>query len=96
MEHKDQETVRRIVREEIARAFWMLSREADAQDMPYETAELDSRALDNIARVAREAAVRVTCQHEEVLSWGVSDRCSRCGEEIERVNPFEEKEDGRG
>ena len=81
--------VRRIVREEIVRAFEVLGRAADHLDMPYETAELDSRALSNIEDAAKEAVRRLTCEHEYTSAWG--PRCARCGEpEPVSVNPFEE------
>lgn len=89
--------VRRIVREEIVAAFGMLAREAKSLDMPYETAELDSRALENIRAAAEGAAQRMMCPHEEYMSWGQDLRCSRCGEpRPEPVNPFEDEEDSRG
>lgn len=91
--------VRRIVREEIVAAFGVLAREAKSLDMPYETAELDSRALENIRAAAEGAVQRMTCPHEEYMSWGSGQdpRCSRCGEpRPEPVNPFEDEEDSRG
>lgn len=89
--------VRRIVREEIVAAFGMLAREANSLDMPYETAELDSRALENIRAAAEGAAQRMTCAHEKYFSWGHDLRCSSCGEpRPEPVNPFEDEEDSRG
>lgn len=91
--------VRRIVREEISRAFGMLAREAFSLDMPYETAELDSRALENIRAAAEGVMGRMTCPHDTFVSWhnGQDPRCTRCGEpEPEPVNPFEDKEGSRG
>lgn len=92
-----EDDVRRIVREEVVRVFGALAREASSLDMPYETAELDSRALENIRAAAEGAVQRLTCPHEEYLSWGPASvpQCSRCGEpEPEPVNPFEEESRG--
>jgi hypothetical protein len=91
--------VRAIVREEIVKAFQVLGREADGLDTPYETAELDSRALENIKAAAEGTVRRLTCPHEEYYTWGlytVVSRCGRCGEpEPEPVNPFEAEEPTR-
>jgi hypothetical protein len=90
MTPEDEHVVRTIVREEIVRAFQALKREADSLDMPYETAELDSRALGNIVQSAEGAVKRLTCTHEEYWDWGGRSNCARCGEpEPEPVNPFE-------
>jgi hypothetical protein len=48
--------VRAMMREEIALAFGALSAAASYLDMPYETSELDSRALTNIGQAADRAA----------------------------------------
>ena len=92
----NEEDVRRIIREEIIRAFGALEREAGSLDS-YETAELDSRALAQVARAAEGAVVRLTCPHEEYRDWGYGPQpqCARCGEpEPQPVNPFEEKTNG--
>lgn len=52
----DETRLRAIVREEIGRAFKALNAAANDLDMPYETSELDSRALRNIAEAADRAA----------------------------------------
>lgn len=86
--------IRRIVREEIVAAMGALAREADHLDAPYETAELDSRALENIKAAAEGAVKRLTCEHEFTSAWG--PRCARCGEpEPEPQNPFEPEEKGK-
>lgn len=88
--------VRRIVQEEIAKAFGALGREAASLDMPYETAELDSRALENIKQAAEGTVQRLTCPHEKYSSWGglrvqSRSRCDRCGEpEPEPEDPFKD------
>lgn len=92
-----EQLIRTIVREEIVRALGALAREADSLDAPYETAELDSRALSNIKEAAEGAVRRLTCPHERYYSWhgGRDSRCSACGEpEPEPQNPFEEDTDG--
>lgn len=84
--------IRRIVREELVAALQAMAREADRLDMPYETAELDSRALDNISKVAEGTVTRLTCPHEKTWTWSDKERCSRCGEPIPAPdNPFEEQ-----
>ena len=86
-----EDDVRRIVREEIAEALRMLAREAYDLDMPYETQDLDTRALDNIRKAAEGAASRLLCEHEYRF-WLGRTRCTRCGEPPpEPANPFEEK-----
>lgn len=88
---RQEAAVRRIVREEIARALGALAREAEYLDMPYETAELDSRALGNIAKAAEGAVHRILCPHETTVP-GYPDgprRCSRCGEpQLPPADPF--------
>lgn len=85
--------IRRIVREEIVNALGALAREAVELDMPYETAELDSRALENIKQAAEGAVKRLTCDHPEYYTWHDVPKCGRCGEpEPEPVNPFEDEE----
>lgn len=85
------EDVRRIVCEEIVRALQAMGREADHRDMPYETAEIDSRALSNIRTVAEGAVSRITCEHERVALYYGELRCTSCGEpEPVPANPFEE------
>lgn len=82
--------IRAIVREEIVAALGALAREAADQDTPYDTAELDSRALGNIEKVAEGAVRRLTCPHEEYYTWHDVPKCARCSEpEPEPVNPFE-------
>lgn len=84
--------VRAVVREEIARAFGALQRAASDLDAPYDTAELDSRALGNIAQAAENAVRRLTCPHEKYFTWHGRPRCSRCGEpEPELEDPFKEQ-----
>lgn len=92
MTKEDEQAVRRIVREEIVNALGALKREADYQDTPYETAELDSRALGNIAQVAEGVIQRLNCPHERYGSyWAGESRCSTCGEpEPELADPFKE------
>lgn len=51
----DETRIRAIIREEIALAFGALSASAQYLDMPYETSELDSRALSNIGQTADQA-----------------------------------------
>jgi hypothetical protein len=80
--------IRRIVREEIVAALGALARAADGLDVPYETAELDSRALGNIGKAAENTIRRLTCAHE-YKSYNPGE-CARCGEPApEPVNPFE-------
>jgi hypothetical protein len=52
----DETRIRAIIREEIDRAFQAMSVAANGLDMPYETSELDSRALTNIGQAADRAA----------------------------------------
>lgn len=89
--------IRRIVREEIAKAFGMLAREASHQD-GYDTDTIRSYALSAITDAAGGAASRVTCKHETYESWNSHNparTCRRCGEpEPEIENPFEEKTNG--
>jgi len=85
--------LRAIVREEIVNALGALAREAEYQDMPYETGELESSALSAIGKVAAGAVARLTCEHEVYRSYysGRPARCGACGEpEPEPVNPFAE------
>lgn len=83
------DAVRSIVREEIVRALGALAREADHLGMPYETAELDSRALGNIKAAAEGAVQRLLCPHEKHYIWYGVSRCARCGEpETMPENPF--------
>jgi hypothetical protein len=85
--------VRSWVREEIVAAFKVMGRAADYEN-GYETPELDSRALDNIERVAEGAVRRLTCEHPSYSNWGDSHTCTRCGEpEPGPVNPFETEEE---
>lgn len=87
-----EQLIRAIVREEIVKALGALKREADRLDMPYETAELDSRALTNIAQAAEGAIQRLTCSHPKYYTWHDVPRCGRCGEPEEApANPFEDK-----
>lgn len=87
LEDQRLEPVRRIVREEIVKAFQALAREAEDQDS-YDTPEITSRALDALHDAAKGAVRRLTCEHEYDAVWG--PRCTRCGEpEPEPVNPFE-------
>ena len=51
----DETRMRKVAREEIALAFRALSVAASDLDMPYETSELDSRALTNIEQAADRA-----------------------------------------
>lgn len=89
--------IRAIVREEIINALGALKREAEHRNMPYETAELDSRALSNIAEAAEGAVRRLTCPHPEYYTWDDVPRCGRCGEpQSMPANPFETKEEPRG
>lgn len=92
-----EQLIRTIVREEIVNALGVLKREAEHLDMPYETAELDSRALSNIAEAAEGAVRRLTCSHPEYYTWHDVPRCGRCGEpQPIPANPFETKEKPRG
>ncbi len=85
------EQIRRIVREEIAEAFRALGREAEHQDMPYETGELESSALHAVKRVAEGTVARLTCEHGEYNTWRGETRCDKCGEpEPTPVDPFKE------
>lgn len=96
----NEDDVRRIVREEIANALGMLSREASHLD-GYGTDTIEMYALSAVSKAAEGAAVRMTCPHEVYESWGglyvqAPSTCRRCGEpEPEPVNPFEE-ENSRG
>lgn len=95
----NEDRIRRIVREEIARAFGALGREAESQDMPYETGEIEAAALRALKNTAEGTVTRLTCDHPSYGSWynGRDPRCSRCGEpEPQPVNPFETEEDSRG
>lgn len=84
---------RAIVREEIIRALGALKREAEHLDMPYETAELDSRAFANLAQAAEGAVQRLTCSHPSYYTWHGESRCGRCGEpETMPANPFNDQE----
>jgi hypothetical protein len=76
----DETRVREIIREEIRLAFEALSAAANDLDMPYETSELDSRALGNIAQSADRAA------HE------FKELCEKADEQRaeEAANPFAE------
>lgn len=98
LQQEREEPIRRIVREEIVKALQALAREAEDQDMPYETGELESAALRAIGRVMEGTVGRLTCPHEGYYPQGFSDsfmagtrqRCDRCGEpEPEPENPFE-------
>lgn len=94
---RQKEQVRKIVREELVRAFGMLAREADSLDVAYETPELDSRALENVRASASGVVDRLECAHEEYQTYGDPRKCRSCGEpEPEPVNPFEDQEDSRG
>lgn len=89
--------IRRIVREEIARAFGALGREAESQDMPYETGEIEAAALRALKHTAEGTVTRLTCGHEAYSSYYGAPRCDRCGEpEPQPVNPFETEESSRG
>jgi hypothetical protein len=91
----EDERIRRIVREELVAALGALAREADHLDAPYETAELDSRALGNIKAAAEGAVKRLTCSHPDYYTWYEVSKCARCGEpEPAPVNPFEGKTNG--
>lgn len=84
--------IRAIVREEIVNALGALAREADHQDMPYETGELESSALQALRKAAEGTVTRLTCPHEEYALWN-DRRCARCSEpEPAPSNPFEDKE----
>lgn len=90
-----EDDVRRIVREEIAKAFGMLAREASHQN-GYDTDIIEGSALSALERSAEGAAARVTCEHESYVSWtsfsGTQTHpvCRACGEpEPELENPFE-------
>jgi hypothetical protein len=98
LQARREDAIRKIVREEIVNALGALARSADQLDMPYETAELDSRALENIKAAAEGAVRRLTCPHGTYQDWGPeSRRCSRCGEpEPAPVNPFEDRGHIRG
>lgn len=83
--------IRRIVREEIAEAFRALGREAEHQDMPYETGELESSALHAVKRVAEGTVDRLTCEHPSYGTYWKARRCNRCGEpEPTPADPFKE------
>jgi hypothetical protein len=85
--------IRAIVREEIVNALGALKREAEHQDMPYETGELESSALSTIGKVAEGTVARLTCEHPSYPKWHGVSRCGRCGEpEPAPVNPFEDHE----
>jgi hypothetical protein len=85
--------VRRIVQEEIAKAFGAFAREADHQD-GYDADTIESYALRAVQRTAEGTAVRVTCLHEASVGRGVRT-CRRCGEpEPVPSNPFEEDQRG--
>lgn len=89
MTPEDERFVRAVIREEIVHAFQALGREADRLDMPYETAELDSRALENIKAAAEGTVKRLTCTHEKRFAWGGDSRCASCGEPEELpADPF--------
>ena len=97
MRELEENWIRSIVREEIASALGALKREAEHQDMPYETGELESSALNAIGKVAEGTVARLTCEHGEYNTWRGVSRCDRCGEpEPTPVNPFETEETSRG
>lgn len=92
-----EDLVRTIVREEIAKAFGALAREAEHQDMPYETGELEASALRVLKSTAEGTVTRLTCEHGEYNTWRGETRCDKCGEPEEvPANPFEGKEGSRG
>ena len=76
----DEARVRTVIREETTLALRALSIAANDLDMPYETSELDSRALSNIGQAADRAA------HE------YKELCEKADEQRAEVaaNPFEE------
>lgn len=82
MDAQQAQEVRRIVREEIRLAFKALAEGARANDWPYETAELDSRALDNIVKAAESAESKYT------------ELCEKADEQRGRdaADPFKEPE----
>jgi hypothetical protein len=77
----DETRVRALIREEIALAFRALSVAANDLDMPYETSELDSRALTNI----EQAADRAAHEFKELCETADEQRVE------DAKNPFEEK-----
>jgi hypothetical protein len=86
------EEIRTIVREEIVKAFQVLGRAAHGLDVPYETAELDSRALGNVREAAENVVRRMTCEHE--FKDYQPDTCWSCDEPApEPVDPFKESND---
>lgn len=92
--------IRAIVREEIGQALGALGRAADDLDMPYETAEIDSRVYSGAAQVAQRALSELiqcwTEGHEFKSIWNKPlETCRRCGAPVPTpVNPFEEETDG--
>lgn len=94
----NEDDVRRIVREEIARAMEMLGRAAERADS-YDSDTIQTYAYGCITEAAQGAARRVSCPHETYESWGglyapAPRTCRQCGEpEPEPENPFEDKED---
>lgn len=84
--------IRAIVREELVNALGALKREAEYQDTPYETGELESSALSAIGKAAEGAAARLTCKHPSYTDYH-GRKCSQCGEpEPVPANPFEDHE----
>lgn len=65
-----EDLIRRIVREEISRAFRAAEQVADNADMPYETGEIESTALTAIGKVAERVARDVLANTHPVLNTG--------------------------
>lgn len=63
----DKEEIRTLVREEIRRAFQVLRAEAEDLDIPYDTAEITSRALGAVASAAERAADNVQEAHHALM-----------------------------
>lgn len=81
-------TVRRVVREEIRDLLDMAVREAEHQNVPYETPEITQRSLEVVGEIAKGLIKRLTCEHEFRDYFG--PRCWNCGEPRPE-NPFETK-----
>lgn len=93
----DETRLRTIVREEIARAFRALSVAASDLDMPYETSELDSRALTNI----EQAADRALSNYKRMCGAADEERAEESKDPFAEVaqphvHRFEYADDGNG
>ena len=92
------EQVRTVIREEITRTLNALSQAADELDMPYETAELDSRAYQAAREISKRAVASLNVCWTEgctfTSAWGRPvTACARCGApEPVPADPFQDHE----